>query len=232
MNEFIEKAINPYQYDSYEKGLNSFNPQFFGKIISKNLKNISQKNIVDIGSGTGWLLGLLKNLGTGSIKGVEPSLRSIKISKKAFPNISVFHGTLDNFKPKEKFHIAISIMVFEHIHDVTSAFSKIAAMMKKNGKLYIVVGDSKYFTTPRLDYKLTVKNIDKDTVVVKVRRPQGVIHDIFRSISYFTKCAKQTGFTLEKHIKVKPSQEVLEVNPKYLHFKNTVMFHLLIFKLT
>jgi SAM-dependent methyltransferase len=132
---------------------------------------------------------------------------------------------------KKKFDIAIAVMVFEHIIDLHSAFAKIAKLLHSKGSFYLIAGDKEYHTTPRFGYELDVEELESDVVVARVRRSYGLLYDILRPISHFIEAGEQTGFMLNKHIELKPTQSFLKLESRYSKFKDTALAHLFVFKL-
>ncbi len=107
-----------------------------------NLK--SEGNLLEIGSGSGVLLSMLKekykNL---KIEGIEPfgdgfsSLREI-YTKLPNKNIKVFNKSFEEFRPKKKYDIVFCINVFEHLKDWKEFLKKVHSYLKKDGKLIIL----------------------------------------------------------------------------------------------
>ena len=232
----IEKATNPYQYDSpklnwsKEKETPSPVRQAFQEYLKKYLGNLAGKKVIDIGSGTGHLSKFLLEQGAKEVYGIEPSHRNVKISKKFFPKMIVIEKTLENVKLKKSFDIATVILTFEHIKNLNLAFNKIAKLMKKNGKLYTIVGDKKYNTTSRFGYKLTIENLDKGEVTVATERIYGTMYDIFRPVSNFIEAAKRASFLFKKHIPIVPTKKLIQAKSQYEQFKGKATNHLIIFE--
>ena|SRR3989338_2680004 len=127
MNDFLKHATDIHQYDSEEVDWKTAGSkdtpsrQFFQEYLKKVL-NVKGKSVLDIGSGIGQLFDMLKELGVSSVEGVEPSLKNVETSKKLYPTVEVFHGTLEQVEKSRLFDTAIAVMVFEHIIDLPSAF--------------------------------------------------------------------------------------------------------------
>lgn len=235
---YLAKATDPHQYDSLEidwgkEGAgDSPARQFFQEYLKRYLEDLNRKTVVDIGSGTGSLFTLFKNRGARSILGIEPSVKNIAISRRMYPDVPVFQGTLGEFRKKRKFDVAVAVMVFEHIIDLDSAFIQVAAMLNPGGILYLIAGDKEYQTTPRFGYELDVEEVGNSVVIVRVKRKYGLLYDILRPTSHFDKAGKQAGFVVRKHIGMKPTKKFLEAEPKYKQFKDIVLTHLFMFRLS
>ncbi len=231
-----EKATDPHQYDSldldWEKEgmLDSPARQFFHEYLEKNLEDLTNKSVVDIGSGTGHLSKLFLKLGADEIYGIESSHKNVEISRKLYPEMSVIEKPFENVKPERTFDVITIVMAFENMKDLNSSFQKISRFMKLRGSLYIVVGDKKYHTTERFGYTLEVEELDNDEIAIATRRPYGLMYDILRPVSNFIEAAKKAGFSLRKHVPLVPTQKFIQAEPKYKQFEGKPLGHLLIFE--
>jgi len=232
----IKKATNSHQYDSpklnwsKEKETPSPVRQAFEEYLKKYIGNLIGKSVIDIGSGTGHLSKFFFEKGAKEVYGIEPSHRNVKISKKLFPRMSIVNETLEDVKLEKSFDIATVILTFEHMKNLNLAFNKIAKLIKIHGKLYAIIGDKEYNTTPRFGYKLTVENLDKGEIVVATKRQYGTMYDIFRPVSNFIETARGTGFLFKKHIPLIPTKKLIQSKPRYKQFKGRVTNHLLMFE--
>jgi len=233
--DYLSKATNPLQYDSdildWEKeGLkDSPTRLFFQEYLEKYL-DVRGKTVLDIGSGMGQLFPLLKQLGASEIQGIEPSHHNAEISKKLYPDVPIYQGTLANAPVSRLFDAVTTVMVFEHIEDISSAFKKIGTMLASHGVLYLIVGDKQYHITPRYGYKLKVVDIGNDAVVMETTRPLGVMYDILRPLNHYLETAQKNLFSLENHVELKPTEAFMNSEPKYRAFAGNPICHLLIFK--
>lgn len=112
-----------------------------------NVKNNFENNsidILDLGSGRGWLTNLLSE--HGNVLGIEPIECVVNYAKKMFPNLNFVCGTttdLLNKKKYKRYDLIVSSEVIEHISDENKgAFIKdINKLLNANGFLIL--------TTPR-----------------------------------------------------------------------------------
>jgi len=232
---FLQKATDPHQYDSaamnWEKeGLKDSPTRLFFQEYLKDNLDVSGKNIVDIGSGMGQLFPLLKQSGAAGIKGIEPSVHNVEVSKKLYPDVEIFTGTLQEAPETEKYQAAASVMVFEHISNLPEAFAKISKILATDGRLYLVVADRNYSLTPRFDYDMVIANNEDGSAVVKTTRPLGVIYDILRPLEDYIAAAGQQGFILEKSVPLLPNKVLISKESKYQEFSDHAIAHLLILK--
>jgi 2-polyprenyl-3-methyl-5-hydroxy-6-metoxy-1,4-benzoquinol methylase len=206
MDDFKLKAIDPKQYDSpeldwrKEGDMNSKSRLFFRNNLRRHLENLDGKTIVDIGSGIGHLFPMLFELGAKEIYGIEPSKRNVQTSKRLYPEVEIFEGSIEDYNLEKKFDVAISIMVFEHILDIDSAFQKISNLLNKNGRFYFIFGDKDFFTTTRPEAKVEIQTISENSVSTKTTRPTGVMYDIIRSKDIYFASLQKSDFRLVSDI--------------------------------
>lgn len=236
-SELLKKATNPKHYDSSEinwreiGSVDSPSRQFFSSYLKKALGDLTGKTVLDIGSGTGQLSELLKELGAEQITGIEPSSKSVAISKEKYPDVTVFEGTLAEANFSLEFDVGIIVMVFEHIENLGGAFRKISSLIKPGGMFFTIVADKTTFTTPRHDYEITAEELNGEAAVLRTRRPSGygTTYDIVRPIEHFVETAQTNGFQLERHTPMLPTEELIQQAPKYKLFKDRPLTHLLVF---
>jgi 2-polyprenyl-3-methyl-5-hydroxy-6-metoxy-1,4-benzoquinol methylase len=118
------------------------------KIIKDFLNNIIKDDenidILDLGSGRGWLTNLLANY--GNVVGVEPVKSVVEYAREMFPNIKFICGTsktLIKGKNFQKYDLIVTSEVIEHIpdHSKESFIEDISKLLNDKGFLII--------TTPR-----------------------------------------------------------------------------------
>lgn len=236
-DNFLKLATNPHQYDSQEidwekEGLgNTSSRRFFQEYLRQYL-DVKDRTVLDVGSGMGQLFSLLKELGALKVEGVEPSVKNVKVSKRLYPDTSVFEGTLQQFSQKSYYDVVVSVMAFEHIYNLEEAFEKVSELLTFNGTFYLSVADKNYHLMPRFNYVLESEELGNDIIVSKTTRPGtiGTLYDILRPLNHYIKAAESNGLTLEKQIEMKPTEEFINIEPKYSTYKDQPICHLLIFK--
>lgn len=230
------KATDPLQYDSVDLDwkkdgmLDSPMRQFFQEYLEQNIEDLTDKNVIDIGSGTGHLTKLFHKFGAKEIYGIEPSHKNVEISRELYPEMIVDEVGLEETRIKKTFDVAIVVMAFEHMRNLNLSFQRIAQLLKPAGIFYAIVGDKEYFTTERFGYTLKIEDLGNGEVAVATGRPYGVIHDILRPISSFIEAARKNGLFLTKNISLTPTKKIIQVEAKYKQFKSKSLGHLLVFK--
>ncbi len=236
-NDLFKQAINPHQYDTnalaWEKEGVKDSPtrRFLQEYLRKHLV-INGKRVLDVGSGMGQLFPLLKELGAIKIEGIEPSVQNVESSLATYPDIPVFQGTLLEAPIESLYDVIIAVMVFEHIDNILNALDKINSMLTADGTFALIVANKEYHLMPRFDYKIESQNLEDGEVVIKTIRPHGIgtLYDILRPLENYLSSANKKGFKLEKHIELKPTDDLIKTEPKYTQFAHMSIHHLMIFK--
>ena len=131
------KLIYKEGYQKYPSNLMRLN------LITKRLKEIKVKTILDVGCGT--CVPMIRLLNEGfKVKGFDFSQEMIAHGKKELekagydPNL-ISHGDLDNEKriPDEKFDAILVLGVFPHLSDEDKALSILKKRLKKGGLVFI-----------------------------------------------------------------------------------------------
>jgi 2-polyprenyl-3-methyl-5-hydroxy-6-metoxy-1,4-benzoquinol methylase len=112
--------------------------------VLNNLNLATSSDILEIGSGRGWLSQKLSKY--GNVIGIEPVEPVVKYAKKLFPNLEFYAEYpatfLEKF-PTKKFNIIVSSEVLEHVTDKDTFMKQIQSLLNSNGVVII--------TTPRLE---------------------------------------------------------------------------------
>ena len=235
MGKIYLRAINPEQYDLLDTNWgykNSDSPfrRYLYHYLKKYKTSWKNANVLEIGCGSGWLLNLIQKEGAREVGGIEPSKNNFELIKKNFSGLRVHQIRLEDFKSKEKFDVIISVLVFNHIKDLSMVFKKINILLTKGGELHIIVPDYDYYRLSKFDYQIDIEEINEDEYAVQVNRRDGIIADVVRNIEVYKKKASKTGLVFVEDMKLYPTKELLEKVPKYRLFKKICREHLLKFK--
>lgn len=235
MKTFLDSATDPKQYDSkdlhWEKDGSADSPsrKYFQSFLSPILE-VQDKAVLDIGCGLGQLFPFLAQHGAARIVGLEPSERNFEYASRHYPEYQVVKTTLEDYHPGEKFDVAVSIMVFEHIKDVEASFRKIITLLKPHGHFYLITADKDYALKPRFGYEIGIENISDDVAVAKTKRSFGTLYDIYRSTEFYIQCAKDAGFVDAEYQPLIPNETHLEYMPHLKDHIGVATSHLLVFK--
>jgi len=111
---------NKYYYEQID--------QLFKFLIPHN------KKVLDLGSGTGDLLSLVK---PSHGVGVDISEEMNKIAKKKFPKLKFIHSSAENFKTKDKFDYIILSDLVGALVDIQKTFDKVHSLTNDETKIII-----------------------------------------------------------------------------------------------
>ncbi|MGH1288212.1 class I SAM-dependent methyltransferase [Bacillus toyonensis] len=107
----------------------------------KNITDIQNKQIIDIGCGGGIYTKELALMGAQNVVGLDFSTEILQAAKENcsdFPNISFIHGDAHSIPyPNETFDIVISRAVIHHLQDIPTFLREASRILKKNGLLIL-----------------------------------------------------------------------------------------------
>lgn len=110
----------------------------FGRALGIKIIDSKAKSILDIGSGRGYMLYYLKNLGFKTTIGTQISLPARKFSQEKL-GLDVRGKDMLEINFEEKFDIISMYHVFEHIKDPEKYIERISDLLNTNGKLVLQV---------------------------------------------------------------------------------------------
>ena len=108
------------------------------KYIKRNM------NVLEIGSGEGYFLNKLKELGINGI-GLEKNENAIEIANKN--GLNVINDPIEEYSQRfmNKFDIVCSFQVMEHVYNIKSIIESSLALLKDDGLLIICVPNNNSF---------------------------------------------------------------------------------------
>ncbi len=129
-------SLEDYEYTD-EAGGRAKN--FYSILKSLDKVNKSDKSVLDIGAASGIFLYIAKKYGY-DITGIEPSEYLVKEAKEKF-DISIYKGTIENFKSDKKYSVITLLDIIEHLVDADKFIKQIDKFIKDEGILVIVTPD-------------------------------------------------------------------------------------------
>ncbi len=110
-------------------------------MLLKEINTNQIKNLIDLGSGYGYLLYSLErnNLLPSYAVGIESDIEKCKAIKQEIPNLNIICGNMFKLSIPESgnFGLVINEQVIEHLEDEKSLLEMIAGLLKPKGRLYI-----------------------------------------------------------------------------------------------
>ncbi|MFC1895548.1 class I SAM-dependent methyltransferase [Thermodesulfobacteriota bacterium] len=138
------QRINQLQRNSFDKLYRLFEPPLpegvperLEKIVAKG-KIAKDDTVLDVGSGTGILIPIIKKYKPGSIYACDLSRRMLKQLRENYPYVKTILADVRDLKlPKGSIDAAFLNACYPNIVDKAVAFSNISRMMKANGRIVI-----------------------------------------------------------------------------------------------
>lgn len=116
---------------------------------------LEQPRICDLGSGSGWLSGVLSSF--GPVLGVELSPEAVKSARERYPKADFLEADATTWEPEpHSFDVVVSQEVIEHIPDKLAYLQVVRRALKPGGYLLM--------TTPNLKVLEAVPKEERETV--------------------------------------------------------------------
>ncbi|WP_118985367.1 class I SAM-dependent methyltransferase [Photorhabdus sp. CRCIA-P01] len=137
-------------------------------IIQKKLLKITKPgdNILDLGCGTGLGYSLLNGIDCNYI-GIDISKNMISIAREKFPEVTFHHADivdLSNFS-SGSIDVIISLNgAVSHVEDYKKTINECHRVLKRNGKLFIMLYNKKYFLKRQKNSEkiYSIRNFNKE----------------------------------------------------------------------
>lgn len=217
MGNIRELATNPGQYDKEDTGWESVGASVesptrahFWNYIKRFSSAWKEKDVIDIGSGAGWLLDLVLKEDARSVAGIDPSRRNCELARSLYPHVTTLNVSLEDYIPDRNFDVGLAVMSFVHIGDLEEAFKKISGFLNSQGELIAIVPDYDYFHAPRNNYEVTFEEVDSDEYATLIKRPHGTLADIVRTTNKYSRVAERYGMLLLQDIPIPALQNTPE----------------------
>ncbi len=147
MSESTVKLNEPSLYAEPDSGLYRFKRKLtysnILNLIQKYLKNKTQFNFLEIGTGSGFLLTFLEQkYPNANFRGIEYDPRLVELTQKKLQRAKVEQGNAESFELDETFDMVVSLQVIEHLYNPEKMLESVKKVLKNDG--YFI------FTTPNL----------------------------------------------------------------------------------
>jgi SAM-dependent methyltransferase len=128
---------------AFNRALYAIRRHVFHSVRLNYLPNLSEKSILDCGSGTGFYLNLWNRFTPKSLSGLDFTEASVEFCARRFPHITMYHADITNPDSMRVFPDALQdvISIFDVLFHVTDdanyaqALHELARIMKKDGIL-------------------------------------------------------------------------------------------------
>ncbi|OGY31048.1 MAG: hypothetical protein A3C02_04455 [Candidatus Andersenbacteria bacterium RIFCSPHIGHO2_02_FULL_45_11] len=231
----LDRASDPQQYDKeaiyWEREREDHSPwmDFYKGYILPSIEDIKGAKILDIGSGTGWLLEDVRSRGAVKVVGIEPSERNVTLARQHYPKVQTLLSSFEDYEDIDRYNYIFALMSFVHMGNVQSAMKKVAGLLGVKGSFRMIVPDFDYAKAPRFGYELEVESLTDNEYVARTERPTVTTVDIVRGVEVYTTAAMEAGMSLEKSMPVLPTTDLLQAKPQYEQFRDRAIAQMLWF---
>jgi SAM-dependent methyltransferase len=168
-----------------------------------DLLNVTkEKNILEIGVGTGRVAFKVLSLGCNKFTGIDISPKSITRVKEnllSFKNADFLTVQIENFIRKEYYDIAYSVLTFMLIEDKRKALKNIVLSLKVGGEIIISIPEvDEWFEFDNRKHKNYLSSIDEYIKIIKSLNCE--IKAVDQLIDYFLIPGKQISDTYGKKV--------------------------------
>jgi SAM-dependent methyltransferase len=113
------------------------------RLIHKNLQNKDKFHLLEIGTGSGFLISFLENkYPNATFDGIEYDPRLVELGNTKLTRSSIIQGNAEQFQFECKFDMIVSLQVIEHLYNPEKMVDSVKKCLNVNG-VFI-------FTTPNL----------------------------------------------------------------------------------
>lgn len=228
-----EKATNPLQYDQDEIIWNDEGDaqspirRLMLEHLNPHLGNLAGKHSLDIGSGRGWLVEVMRQQGADAL-GIDSSERNVAAARQQYPDAHYERASLDDYPAKGQFDVITAVMVFEHVPDLVEGFTKVRNLLAPDGRFLLLDGDFDKFTKQRNGYSVELEKLSPGEVAARTDYGEraGVIYDIFRTVERTLYDAEVAGLVLNSHEPIVSTDWLNQEAPHHIQYGKEPLFQL------
>ena len=100
-------------------------------------KEKKDKKIIEIGTGYGQILYLLKKKGFNNLSGIDINKEAVLFIKKNLKFVKIKYGSALKIKDKKKYDIVLCNGVLHHTNSLEKGLYQLNKILKKNGKIFL-----------------------------------------------------------------------------------------------
>jgi SAM-dependent methyltransferase len=106
-------------------------------VLTRELPSVPNREILDVGCGTGGMFPLLQRY--GKVSGAEYSADARERAHRNFPDVEVSPCELPDVLPKGPFDVVTAFDVIEHVDDPVASLRSMVARLKPDGRVVVTV---------------------------------------------------------------------------------------------
>ncbi|MFB7140598.1 class I SAM-dependent methyltransferase [Gottfriedia sp. NPDC056225] len=211
------------EYMKRRNRIDSPNNAIEGPIIHELIRDVDQKNILDLGCGDASFGKELLLLGANSYLGIEGSEQMIKVAEINLRDTlgSIYYSSIEDYNfPADSFELITSRFVLHYISNIELIFQKVFNSLKENGQFVFSIQHP--LTTASYVSKQSGDRRDSwivDDYFLTGERKEPWINKIVvkyhRTIEQYFTILRKTGFRID---------QLREGTPKRIHFKSEEEF--------
>jgi SAM-dependent methyltransferase len=196
----IERAVDPRQYDrpdlAWAAPAASAREEYLWPFLAPLAERWRGRRVLDIGSGTGWLVARAASAGAAHAVGLEPSAELVAAARDRYPALDFTHAALEEFEPGENFDVALMVMVLSHVRDPGVAFRAVRRLLVPGGELHALI--EAYSNRP-MRWETQRVRLAPEEAVILLDHPRGVLADLLRPASLYIAAAARARLALIEH---------------------------------
>lgn len=161
--------------DSYEKDYEYLN-SFENDVLYKFLGNLKDKEVLDVGCGTGRLIKFMSERGA-QVSGTDVSEGMLEIARKNFPDLSFVKAEAENLPYEDNsFDLVVAAFVIVHLKNLDKFFEEVYRVLKDGG--VFILSNINQRKAPKLELK------DGEEIVIEshYHRPEDVLKELGRNL--------------------------------------------------
>lgn len=195
VSEHYDRLIDEENDPVYDpRPLQEFMNKSDGQYFIDSLNLARSKDVLEIGVGTGRLAVRVAG-NCNRFCGIDISEKTViraKSNLKDFDNISVVWGDFLEYSFQETYDIIYSSMVFWHIRDKAKAISKIASLLRKDGRFILSIDKCQPEVTDYVSRKVKMFPDDKEKILEDIRKTNLSVKHIEEIENAFVIIAEKT----------------------------------------
>lgn len=137
----IDEDIDPFRDPP---AMQAYMRRWDGPVFFEALGNLSDKDVLEIGVGTGRIAGQVLDRGCRHLTGIDFSPKTIERAKEnlaKYPNVDLVLTDAAAFVRPSAFDVAYSVLTFMHIGEKRQALENVVDSLKPSGRIILSVAE-------------------------------------------------------------------------------------------
>jgi SAM-dependent methyltransferase len=137
----IDQGIDPFRDPP---ALQAYMRRWDGPLFFDALGDLSDKDVLEIGVGTGRIAGQILDRGCRHLTGIDFSLKTIERARENLakhPNVELVFSDVADFVKPSAFDVAYSVLTFMHIAEKRKVLENVVDSLKPRGRIILSVAE-------------------------------------------------------------------------------------------